>query len=427
MRNITAITPAISTGEIPEASFQSTSNPDSALLKGNAFCMAPWANLAVSIGGAVAPCCEFKGELGNVKQQPLSEIWIGENFGKLRRKLLHDQRTKECWKCYEVEARGGRSFRDTFNTKFGHKINSLIPKADSNAKDQPYPVSLDIRFTNLCNFSCRMCWHGSSSKWYSDARMLGTTAAGTSLIRSFESAEQGLKAIAPFLEHAETIYWAGGEPLLMEEHYAVLESLLARNRTDVHLRYNSNLSSLKLNNSDVLKLWGQFENIELEASIDGTDQRGELIRHGLSWERFLDNIKMVREHCPHVRIKFGITVSVFNIFVLPDLHRKLLELKVCTINDCNMHVLQEWAGYRISILPEKLKVLIAQKIEHYISSIENQQAEAIIHQLRHVVQYMNAEDRSDLIPAFRAKTRELDKLRNENTALICPELACILA
>ena len=39
----------------------------------------------------------------------------------------------------------------------------------------------------------------------------------------------------------EEIYFAGGEPLVMQEHYTILEKLIEAGRTDVRLRYNTYL------------------------------------------------------------------------------------------------------------------------------------------------------------------------------------------
>jgi hypothetical protein len=44
------------------------------LRNSQAFCMAPWVNLTVHVGGATAPCCEIKGRFGDARNQPLAEI-----------------------------------------------------------------------------------------------------------------------------------------------------------------------------------------------------------------------------------------------------------------------------------------------------------------------------------------------------------------
>jgi MoaA/NifB/PqqE/SkfB family radical SAM enzyme len=79
--------------------------------RGKAFCMAPWVNLSVAVGGAAAPCCEIKGKFGDTRSQDLNEIWSGQAFVRFRDLLLQDQKSTRCWKCYDIELAGGTSMR----------------------------------------------------------------------------------------------------------------------------------------------------------------------------------------------------------------------------------------------------------------------------------------------------------------------------
>ena len=397
-----------------------------------AFCMAPWVHLAVAIGGVVTPCAEAKGAFGHAGQESIEDIWRGSGFQDFRTKLMRDERDDRCRKCYEIEEAGGVSLRRHFNTNFTRHAGRVRMDADgSGVVAPPLPVSLDVRFSNLCNFSCRMCWYGSSSKWFSDARELGWNTGPSALIASFPTAAEGVRALRPLLATVEEIYWAGGEPLLIEEHYAVLEELMALGRDRVVLKYNSNLSKLNLGRFDVLALWGWFKNVTLEVSIDGAGRRGELIRHGLSWAQLLENIAAVKKRCPHVRIQFGITVSVFNVFALPELHRELLTLGCGGPRNIGMHVLQEMAYYNIQILPSRLKRKIARRLMVYARMLPAGENGSAIsnsgqHQFHHVIDYMMAADRQELIRQFRTVTLQLDRLRGQETGKICPELAPLL-
>ena len=402
------------------------------LREGRAFCLAPWVHLAIGVGGVATPCCEAKGDFGQAGRQPIDEIWHGQPFRDFRAAMLRDERDPRCRKCYEVEETGGRSLRQNFNLDFANHIGRADPvTAGSDALAPPRPVSLDVRFSNLCNFACRMCWHGSSSKWFADASRLGRTAGPSALITSFRTQVDGVQALRPLLATVEHIYWAGGEPLLMQEHYDVLAELLAIGRDDVTLTYNSNMSELHAGKFDILALWSRFRHVTLEASIDGVGRRGELIRHGLSWAQFVENVVAVKRRCPHVRIRFGITVSVFNACVLADLHRDLVALGCCGAHDFRIHPLQEPAHYSIRILPRRLKRKIARRLMAYkrtLPGIVDDPASRIPigHQFQHIVDHMMAADQQELIEQFRAVTLSLDERRAEATGTICPELAPLL-
>jgi len=400
--------------------------------EGQAFCLAPFRNLSVAIGGIATPCCEFKGNFGDVKQQSIPEIWNGQAFTEFRRKMLRDEKDDACSKCYDMEATGGLSLRRTYNEHLWQKNSvfaqpdDFLAKTEDSATVQPaaQPLMLDIRFSNLCNFSCRMCHHGASSKWFSDARALKATRAPEALIKTFTSTEASIEAIHPLLPSVEEIYFAGGEPLLIEQHYAILSELVALGRTDVVLYYNTNLSALRLGRHDVVELWSHFKTISLELSVDGADERGELVRKGMDWDVFVANVKTLKQKCPHITLRFGVTVSVFNIAVLPELHERLVELVDHENPEFHLHVLQEPDYYSIQILPEPLKKAIEQRLEAHA---ELYAADASVReQFQHIAAHMMAADRSALIERFRNITLRLDAMRKESTAVACPELAPLL-
>ncbi len=385
------------------------------------FCAAPWVNLTVSIGGNMSPCCEISGEFGNTKHQPIKDLWNGGLFLKLREAFISGNKPKACWKCYEVDACGGKSMRQQYNEKFNNHIELISPLKHT----APLPISLDIRFSNICNFSCRMCWHGSSSHWYQDAKALRLTNSKTALIKSFSTKDNGVKEISALLPGVKYLYWAGGEPLITREHYAILEDLIAKHSTDIYLKYNTNFSKLTYDHGDIFKLWEQFKNIELVISIDGIKDRGELIRHGFSWDIFLSNLKLIKQKCPHIKIKFGITVSVFNVFVLDELHQNLLDLEVCHEDDFEIHCLQEPNFYRVNILPKKLKEEVTVKLKDYINTLKDSPGRnhaSVVSQLGHVIVFLKAKGDFGARYRFSYLTLKLDARRNQNTSAVCPEL-----
>jgi hypothetical protein len=402
---------------------------------GRAFCIAPFVNFSVAVGGVAKPCCEIKGDFGDVRQESIQDIWHGQVFRDFRAKMLRDERDDRCRKCYEMEETGGASLRRMFNTihvrhadrfsghtgAVGHVADSMVPML---------PFTLDIRFSNLCNFSCLMCGHHASSKWFSDARKMGWTAAPHALISTFTSTEAGVRALRPLLATIETIRFAGGEPLLLEQHYAVLNELIELGRTDVALAYNSNMSELRLGRLNVLALWSRFKDIDIQVSVDGTGARGELIREGMSWTDFVANVTAVKQLCPHVRMKFAITVSLLNVWALPELHRDLLTLEVAGEHDFYFHVLQEPKYYSVQVLPRHIKSEVMRRLVAYASTRPKDCVAAIDWsiqgQFRHIIDHMMAEDRTDLIEDFRDVTLRLDTMRHKSTAAICPELAPLL-
>jgi radical SAM protein with 4Fe4S-binding SPASM domain len=395
-------------------------NPNVALRDagyGRAYCRAAFDSLHIAIGGSAKPCCEFKDEIGSLKETSLEKLWHSESLKDLRAKMLRGERDAGCRKCYDAEDAGGVSLRNMYNA--GDKLNSDFYTQTNLA--EPILRTLDIRFSNLCNLSCRTCGPDASTKWYADAKRLNWWKLDAhALNETFTSKSAALEALGPALETIEGIYFAGGEPLLHEGHYAVLQDLIDRGRTDVHLTYNSNLMELRLGKLDVLPLWSKFRGVSIGASIDGHQRQGELIREGLSWDKFAANVATVRQRCPHVNIYFAITVSIFNILSLPLLHQHLRAIDPAGSAQFRFNLLLEPDHYNIQLLPTHMKAEAARRLESFAEEF------ALQEQIRPVIDYMMFEDRSDQIERFRSNTLRLDELRNQNTAEIIPELAPLL-
>ena len=103
----------------------------------------------------------------------------------------------------------------------------------------------DIRFSNLCNLSCRSCGYIFSSNWYQDqAKLAGGDWKLKNPVMNYAGRTETdmWEQLEPHLDYVEQIYFAGGEPLLMEEHYKILDELVRRERFDVRLVYNTNFT-----------------------------------------------------------------------------------------------------------------------------------------------------------------------------------------
>jgi radical SAM protein with 4Fe4S-binding SPASM domain len=62
-------------------------------------CYDPWQKLMVGMDGRVLPCCYSEMEMGNLYQQTLSEIWMGERYRYLRRTVNSPYPPRDCLNC----------------------------------------------------------------------------------------------------------------------------------------------------------------------------------------------------------------------------------------------------------------------------------------------------------------------------------------
>ena len=83
---------------------------------------------------------------------------------------------------------------------------------------------------------------------------------------------------------------------------------------------------------------------------------------------------------------------------------------------------------RIQLLPKELKQIAEHKIRSYLEEIAKKDwgwyaIERNTNILNSIVEYMNQQDLSHLLPQFIYRTKTLDGLRNESFAETYPEMA----
>jgi len=398
----------------------------------DSFCVMPWINLHVATDGAISPCCEFDGSIGRVQAQGMNGAWNSEALRRIRHSFARGEAVAGCWKCFDRDQREGDSLRQQMNHQFGSWLQRLASAEDPFEVAPVSPAALDVRFSNLCNFKCRSCWHGASSKWFTDGRAIGVTSGDKAEIKSFALAAEMLEQLSGWIGGIESIYFAGGEPLLMEEHYRLLEALVEARRTDVSLRYNTNMSVTGLGERSIFKLWNAFENVTVQASVDDVGARGALIRHGFDWSGFVGNIARLRRECPGVALEFGITVSALNVAGLAELLQALADECDAGASDIHAHSLQEPRFMRTQVLPRRRKREIEQRLSSFLAEhAERAKPDDGFEQLRRcvdgVVAYMRSEDLTSELPKLARRMDALDRLRSETTSEVLTEVGPVLA
>jgi sulfatase maturation enzyme AslB (radical SAM superfamily) len=164
-----------------------------------------------------------------------------------------------------------------------------------------------------------------------------------------------LAQMLPHIPHLEQVYFAGGEPLIMKEHYFMLEKLIEYNKSDIRIQYNTNFSELRYKDKHVFDYWKHFKNVSVGASLDASGKRAELMRKGTNWEQTLLNRRRMIEEVPHVDFYINATVSAMNVLHVLDFHKEWTELGLIQAKDWNINICQSPDWYRIDIFPEKFK------------------------------------------------------------------------
>jgi organic radical activating enzyme len=396
------------------------------IFENKSFCMYPWIHLHAFPTGEAYPCCntEMSEPVGNTRQQTIQEIWDGAPMQNVRAKMLAGKTVKGCTRCYEQEDSGFFSMRMSANKHFGHHIALT---------DNPTPpmkmIYWDIRFSNLCNLKCRSCGHIFSSNWYDDQVKLAGQKwkeQNTRINFAGRSEDDIWNQLEPQIDNLEQVYFAGGEPLIMEEHYRLLHELIKRGRTDVRLVYNTNFSQLTYKKTNVLELWREFDSVSVGASLDGSGVRGEYIRKGTNWAQVERNREEMLRVCPRVDFYISPTLSIMNALHIPDFHRDWVNKGFIKPQDLMLNLLQDPIYYRIDVLPFQYKVDVQEKFIEHIAWLKPQDrlTRATVG-FESAVKFMMADDKSNLLLNFKTQTAHLDRIRNENVLDAIPELGSL--
>jgi hypothetical protein len=216
-------------------------------------------------------------------------------------------------------------YRSYFNRLFAHKYDEAMSATDDTGYTTAKPVSWDYRFSNLCNFKCRMCGDMLSSSWESEQRqhgMIDLTNPKNNWMRNDIRQQiadfQGTQVEAEFSqaveEHrVEEVYWVGGEPLMYEQHWRYMKKIIELgDGPRVYARYNTNLSRVDYRGCNLYRdLLANIRDWQICASLDGTGEIGEYIRTGLVYSTFLKNFEAglaVQTNRRQMRLDFTLTL-----------------------------------------------------------------------------------------------------------------------
>ena len=283
------------------------------------FCPLPWIHLATRPNGDVRVCCtanasgagiEDQKEVGLVKQDGINmnlrdhtieEVFNSYQMRKTRLQMIAGEIPSSCVKCFKEEANGITSKRQWETKEWAQRLD-LKQIVKDTKPDGTVPVNIpyfDLRLGNLCQLKCIMCSPHDSSSWIKEWKLQFPQYKNTDLIKDqgwddnfdYTWYQKGsfIESMKTQAKYIKELYFAGGEPLLIPEHYNILEFMveegLAKNCA---LRYNSNGLELP---DKLFTLWNHFKEVRFNFSIDAYDKRNDYIRYPSKWKDVESNLK----------------------------------------------------------------------------------------------------------------------------------------
>lgn len=317
--------------------------------KPSTLCMAPWTHTYLSPQTERRMCCASREPAQNFAQYidtksgtgkyipiTLEEHWNGDHMRSVRKRMIAGETLPECEVCND-KLLNTSVYRSYFNQLFESKYIDAITSTDVDGFTTMKPVSWDYRFSNLCNFKCRMCGDMLSSAWESEQRqhdMIDWSNPKNNWmipevkeqIENFQDTQVEQEFAQAVNEHrVEEVYWVGGEPLMYEQHWKYMKQIIdLGDGLRVYARYNTNLSRIDYKGinlySDILS---KLRDWQICASLDGTGKIGEYIRTGLDYNQWVDNFSKgiaIQTNARQMRIDFTLTLpGMFEVTNIQEL------------------------------------------------------------------------------------------------------------
>ena len=401
-------------------------------MKKDTICAIPWMHLNFEPNGKVVPCCLTSTHnyfAGDLTTDSIEEIWNSDNMKSLRLQMINGEEPKICSTCFNKERVTGLSGRIHHNKAFP-KVLERIPKIT----DQTGYVSemnllyWDFRFSNLCNLKCRSCGPRYSSAWVPDAKKLGLIS-NQDKVWNIDSVDNtnNFDFLTEQINVVEKIYFAGGEPLMMDEHWQILELLDKNNRHDVKISYNTNCTTFIYKNKDVFDYWKKWnaDKLQIWPSIDEIGPRAELIRSGTVWSRVEANLKRLTT-LDNTLIKPGITVGAWNVFRLPEIINHLVDIGVINserhYQNFFLNLIEMPLHYNITILPDKFKNKTRKRLIKFIGSFNKKHNTDIREHFTQVLAELSKAHNPNAAQRFVNMTAKVDNVRKEKFYDVVPEL-----
>jgi hypothetical protein len=305
----------------------------------------PFTSMVIRADGSLSACCENgqsalgeNGEKLHLYKDSLSEAFSSKFFQELRAEMLAGRRHPSCQPCWRTDDLQQESKRAHENKNFRKWVKRVF-------KGKPPQQALDLSMNlgNLCNLKCRICGPTSSSRWaqeYLDLFQEDHVPKENSFIAALPPEEarslitnwpirdpKFTKDMFQWLPKVERLEFLGGEPFLNQKQFEIVrESARSKSAKCQLLTFVTNGSIFP--DEAERKNWNAFKHVKVGISADGTEKQFEYQRYGAKWDEVTANFERFRAVKEVDNVNIMLSVSIFNIFYLPEIYSYWLSKKV---------------------------------------------------------------------------------------------------
>jgi organic radical activating enzyme len=320
------------------------------------FCLAKWAQSTTTLYNGYTHSCHHP-VAHKIKVEDIQKNPAGLHNTPIkivaREEMLKGIQTKECDYCWNIENLGKDHFSDRHykSASSGMGIWQQLENVKASGSGENfYPAYLEVAFENICNFKCSYCAPDVSSRWTEECQQHGGYKLADGRI---QHNIEWLKSVGKFpIHHSEhnpyiEAFWkwwpdlyqnlttfriTGGEPLLTDNTWKILDYIIADPRPEFKIGINTNMgvpTKLVEKLADKLnQLQGKIREIVIYTSAESTGAQAEYSRFGMDWTLFDKNIRtfLDRAH-PDIHMQFMTTVNVLSASTFDGFLRYVSELR----------------------------------------------------------------------------------------------------
>jgi len=241
--------------------------------------------------GFVRACCMNEAHvLGNIRNDPLIDVWRGERAARLRRAMEAHDLSLGCDFC-RWPIQDGRP-----DLAFARWFNELPVDPEP-----AWPSQLEISVSNTCNLQCVMC----NGEWSSSIRSQREGLAP--LPKVYDDAF--FEGLRDFLPHLQKVKFLGGEPFLAAETLRIMEMMVEVEATArCHVTTNGTQWSPRVER--ILEMLP----VDITVSLDAVSKPTyESIRVGSTWEGARENLDRFRATARRRGTHVSITMCLMTV------------------------------------------------------------------------------------------------------------------
>jgi len=230
---------------------------------------------------------------------------VKHNLDQIKSDIFAGKRSPYCQQCWTTEDAGLKSDRIVKNETLDFYSDTDIQKLyEECVAGENSTIHYKIDSSSVCNATCIICGSASSTAWAQLERKNKQKPSKTWSIKVDNFADKINYATA------KSIGFRGGEPLLSDTNFEILEKLLEKNNTDCFINFTTN-GSITPSDSQK-KLLAKFKNVNFGFSLDGIGPVFEYTRYPLEWSKILENIDYCRNN--NILVSVHYTISNVNIY-----------------------------------------------------------------------------------------------------------------